>query len=380
MSSPGRLGALALLLWLSLPRSLTAATEIDSWLAAMKQVTPDGRANLAAARAWRQVARLPATELPRILSAMDGASPLAANWLRGAVDAIAERTLAAGGRLPAAGLEQLVRDRSHDPRARQLALQWLARVDLGAADRLVPGMLHDPSIEFRRKAVARLVDQAEPLVQADPTAAAQLYQEALEGARDEDQIGQIARQLRQLGQPVNLPRHFGFLMDWKIIGPFDNTDRKGFDVVYPPEGVVDLSAEYPGKKGPVGWVDFRCDDDGGLVDLNQPYGRQKEVVAYAYTEFTSSGERSAELRLGCKNGWKLWLNGRLIFGRDEYHRRMQMDQYRFPVTLQPGRNQILLKVCQNEEVESWTVEWQFQIRVCDAVGTAILSTSRPPGR
>jgi hypothetical protein len=59
---------------------------------------------------------------------------------------------------------------------------------------------------------------------------------------------------------------------------------------------------------------------------------------------------------------------------------MQLDQYRVPATLHPGRNQILLKVCQNEEVESWTVEWQFQIRVCDAVGSAILSTTRPKGR
>jgi hypothetical protein len=27
--------------------------------------------------------------------------------------------------------------------------------------------------------------------------------------------------------------------------------------------------------------------------------------------------------------------------------------------------------------EKWTVEWEFQLRVCDATGTAILSTGRP---
>ena len=36
--------------------------------------------------------------------------------------------------------------------------------------------------------------------------------------------------------------------------------------------------------------------------------------------FLSEKARPAELRLGCKNGWKIWLNGKLIFGRDEYHR------------------------------------------------------------
>jgi hypothetical protein len=49
-----------------------------------------------------------------------------------------------------------------------------------------------------------------------------------------------------------------------------------------------------------------------------------------------------------------------------------------PVVLKPGRNTILVKVCQNEQVEDWTKEWEFQIRVCDAAGTAILSTDRPP--
>src|SRR3712207_8164790 len=44
-------------------------------------------------------------------AAMDGAGPRAANWLRAAVDGIAERTLAAGKPLPAKALEAFVRDR-----------------------------------------------------------------------------------------------------------------------------------------------------------------------------------------------------------------------------------------------------------------------------
>ena len=28
---------------------------------------------------------------------------------------------------------------------------------------------------------------------------------------------------------VQTARHFGFLMQWCVIGPFDNTERKGFD-------------------------------------------------------------------------------------------------------------------------------------------------------
>jgi hypothetical protein len=79
----------------------------------------------------------------------------------------------------------------------------------------------------------------------------------------------------------------------------------------------------------------------------------------------------AELRLGCKNGWKLWFNGQFLFGRDEYHRGAEIDQYRLPVTLRPGANTIVVKLCQDEEVEDWTVEWEFQLRVTDPTGKPI---------
>ena len=102
----------------------------------------------------------------------------------------------------------------------------------------------------------------------------------------------------------------------------------------------------------------------------------KETVGYAYTEFESSRARSAEIRLGCKNAWKIWLNGKLIFGRDEYHRGQKIDQYKLPIELKAGKNTILVKACQNEQTEEWTVQWEFQLRICDATGSAILASNR----
>ena len=110
-----------------------------------------------------------------------------------------------------------------------------------------------------------------------------------------------------------------------------------------------------------------------MVDFNEPYGSLKEVTGYAHTTFISASDQPAELRLGCKNAWKIWLNGKLVFGRDEYHRGMRIDQYKLPVQLKKGANIILIKACQNEQKEVWTVQWQFQLRVCDATGTAIHS-------
>jgi hypothetical protein len=49
-----------------------------------------------------------------------------------------------------------------------------------------------------------------------------------------------------------------------------------------------------------------------------------------------------------------------------------MDQFIVRGELKPGKNVILLKVCQNEQKEDWAQVWQFQLRVCDSIGKAIL--------
>jgi len=56
---------------------------------------------------------------------------------------------------------------------------------------------------------------------------------------------------------------------------------------------------------------------------------------------------------------------------------MRIDQYRVPIRLTKGANRFLVKLCQDGQTQDWTKEWQFQFRVCDAAGTAILALDRP---
>lgn len=352
--------------------------EVAKAIQSLRFVSDGGQGNVEAAAAFQQLATADADRLPQVLVALDGAGPLAANWLRAAVDTISERRLGEGRKLPASELEAFVLDVRHDPRARRLAFEWLVRVDPTANERLIPAMTQDSSVELRRDAIARLIGQGQDLMEAQRAEAArEVFQSALNGARDEDQIRVIVEKLRGLGQEVDLPRHFGFLMQWKIIGPFDNRGRAGFAAVYPPEEKLDADGQYTGLSENLRWKDYSTTDDYGMVDFNVPFGKLKEATAFAWSEFTSDRERDVEIRLGCKNAWKVWVNGELLFGRDEYHRGMSLDQYRLPVKLNAGRNEILVKACQNEEQQDWTVEWQFQLRVCDAAGTAILSQTRP---
>ena len=354
-----------------------ADDEFDKSVAALRAVGGEGQGNLAAGQAMQRLAKSRAVKLPALLSAMDGANPFAANYIRGAVDVIVGNTLAKGGQLPMVELGEFLLKKSHDTKPRALAFDLIRRVDADAAEQLVPGFLGDPSVDLRREAVTRLIGQAMGLVKSDnKPAAVLLYRQALDAARDLDQIQSISGELRELGRKVNLTRHFGFLVNWQMAGLFHNKDRAGFAEVFGPEENSNLSASYNGMDGKVKWQPYSTDDEYGMVDFNKPYGDLKEVTGYAQTEFFSGSDRPAELRLGCKNAWKVWLNGELVFGRDEYHRGMRIDQYKLPVQLKKGSNTILVKACQNEQVEDWTVQWQFQLRVCDATGTAIHSAAK----
>jgi hypothetical protein len=289
------------------------------------------------------------------------------------VDAIAERELAARRPLPAAELEAFVRDTKHAGPARRLAYEWLTRADPTAPKRLLPGMLQDPGVELRRDAVAVVLDEAQKLfAEGKKPGAAAAYGKALFAARDRDQVDRIIKQLKALGVHVDVAAQYGFVRDWRLAGPFDNTGSAGFDRPYPPEKGVDLHATYSGKKGAaLSWAGHHTTDPYGTVDLNKALQKHMGAVAYAYAVIDSPTERPVELRAGSLNAIKIFLNGRQVYFRDEYHHGLRMDQHVGRGTLQAGRNEVLLKVCQNEQVENWAQAWAFQLRLCDAGGGAV---------
>lgn len=353
-----------------------------------------GEGHRAAAAAWPRLAEADAEQLPEILAGMQGADLLACNWIRSAVETIVQRHLQQGGALPIPALEQFLADSRQAPRARRLAYELLTRVDAEASGRLLDGLLDDPSPELRYDAVARALQEAAELIATDRAAALQAYQRALRSAREVQQVRGAASKIRELGGEVDLSRHFGFLLRWTVVGPFDNTGGAGLEAVYPPEQEVNLNAIYAGKLGEVRWQEVKAVDEFGLVDLNEVFGRPKPpkgsgyadtpellprfrgVVAYAYSDFWAETPCEVELRLGCINAHKVWLNGDLVISNRVYHTGMTIDQYVGQGRLQAGRNTILVKVAQNEQTQDWAQQWQFQLRVCDQYGTAVLAADR----
>jgi hypothetical protein len=350
-----------------------AAPAADALLARIKAVGREGAGNGEAAAAWKEVSARGPEALPDVLAAMDDAGPVASNWLRVAADAIAERAVAGHKPLPAARLEQFVKDTAHAPAARRIAYEWLVRVDEAAPARLLPGLLYDPSPELRRDAVAAAIDKARAVdAKTSKAEAITAWRKALGGACDRDQVEEVVKQLKALGEEVDMAAHFGFVRRWQLIAPFDNTAGRAFDTVYPPEKGVDLAAACKGKNGAVArWKEYTTPDPHGQVDLNKAIGKEKGVIAYAWAAIDSPAERPVEVRAGSITAIKIFLNGKQVFARDEYHHGMTLDQYVGKGVLKAGRNELLVKSCQNEQTEEWAQTWVFQVRLCDATGVAV---------
>lgn len=141
----------------------TENDDLKSAIHTIRQVGPDGKGSAEAAGAWKVLVKTPIEQLPLLLAGMDGATPLARNWIRAAVDEIVDRAERGKKPLPTAALTRFLADASHDPQARRLAFDLLVQQDKTASDRFLPKMVNDPSPELRRDAVGRVLDDAEKL-------------------------------------------------------------------------------------------------------------------------------------------------------------------------------------------------------------------------
>ncbi|MEJ6524325.1 MAG: hypothetical protein QNL65_09135 [Opitutales bacterium] len=334
-------------------------------------IQSQGKGNKEAIEAWPKISQLPPSAIPELLSAMNHANNLGDNWIRAALNKICEQNIK---KIPTKEIVNFLKDHSNQGDARHMAFQIIQSYQSLKAKKLIPTFIDDPAPVLRREAVEMVLDQARKTEKEEVKI--KLYRKALQKAREVDQIKEASKQLEDAGQEINLTELMGFLMNWHTIGPFDNTERKGFSIDYSPESNGDLNRKHEGADGIISWKEFSSSDELGLLDINQQYGEMKEVCAYAQTTFNSKTEQPAHFRIGSKNAWKMWVNGKLLFARDEYHRgKTRIDQFIIEGKLQKGENQILLKICQNEQTQSWTKQWEFNFRITDPSGSAIHSSN-----
>jgi hypothetical protein len=136
--------------------------------------------------------------------------------------------------------------------------------------------------------------------------------------------------------------------NWYYIGPFDNTEQGGFDFAYPPEKVIDLKATYPGKGGQnVSWKNYSGFKLGTVVDLAKLFPRDKvNAVVYLYHTFESPKAFKLRLSLGSDDTLSVFFNGKRLL-HEQYVRPAAADQDFVDVSVKEGKNELLIKICQD---------------------------------
>jgi hypothetical protein len=368
--NPNRLFFVGLIpLTICLPVIAMPPASVTEGLDAIRAVSREGQGNEAASRGWKAVTSAGVAGLLPTLTAFSNASPAAVNWLRSAVDAIVEAEEKAGRPLPVRDLQQFLSDTKQSPAARRIAFELLNRQVPEETAKIIVTMIDDPSVEIRRDAIEARMKAAESLT-GDVKRSE--YTALFAASRDKDQAEELLKRLKAAGGSDDLTRHFGYITEWQVAGPFDSPGGSGFAKVYPPEEGIDYKARYSGKDGAeLAWKPVQSAATYGTIDLNLDLGTFKDACAYAAADIVAEKDTPAEIRINTPNAVQIFLNGKKVYEHEEYHHGDRFDQYSVAVKLTAGKNRLLVKVCQNDQKEPWAQKWQFALRICDATGGAL---------
>jgi tetratricopeptide (TPR) repeat protein/transglutaminase-like putative cysteine protease len=254
--------------------------------------------------------------------------------------------------------------------------------------------------------LAGLIDRFPPVPGLSPEAQREvatefglrlLHETALAIGRPDRALGELERFLETSPDPLNegaarqlegICRHLlgdaegadrawdalGYLADFHLIGPFENERGSGFASGGPPEERVDLSAEYPGKRGPVRWRRWSERGVAGQIELGELLRPDEEAMAYGVTWLEVDEATEAVLRVSSSGAYRIWLGDEEVASTD-VERPLRFDQEAIPVRLQPGRNRLLFLSGVTKG------PWALRIRVTDDAGgplRGLVVSAEPP--
>ena len=306
-----------------------------------------------------RIAAMPADWIVPCLAAFADATPAGGNWLRSSLERAVDRT---GDSLSVDALMAVVTDRKQSARVRTLAFSWLKDRNPSQAEGLLDGMLDDPALDLRRDAVEK---QLAAVATGDETAQRAAHRQCLAAARDVDQIERIAGWLSEHGEKVNVALVLGFVRNWRVSEAFDNAKGVGFAKAYPPEATL------PARPETVQWKTVESADKHGAIDLNAAIATKKGVLAYAVADVVMPRSGPAEVRIGSPCAVAVWVNGKPVMAHEIYHASEAIDQYVATAEFREGTNTVMVKCCQNEQTQPWAVDWKFQLRICDSIGSPL---------
>jgi cellulose synthase operon protein C len=174
----------------------------------------------------------------------------------------------------------------------------------------------------------------------------------------------LCRDRGAIAQAAKLDAGLGFVTEWRVVGPFDDENKQGFDTAYGPEADGTWTGSYEGKGHSVAWRALPMAVGDGLVPLDQLLWPSEKTAGYALSFIFVERDTPCVLRGSYNESYKLWVDGEFLAGRKLYNGRA-LDQFADACTLRKGWNAVLVKVCNQE------AGWNFMVRVTDAAGNPL---------
>ncbi|MCR9161263.1 MAG: DUF3857 domain-containing protein [Nannocystaceae bacterium] len=173
----------------------------------------------------------------------------------------------------------------------------------------------------------------------------------------------------RLGDAAKRLRAEGYIVGWQIVGPFDNSGRKGETSVYPPETDAFGSAQtFTGKLSgePLSWraIDYADAPRGGYVSFDDRLRPNTDVTGYATAWVHVPAAQDVAIAVGTGGPYEVWVDGASVGGGSAYRQSHPL-QDTHAARLQAGWNRVLVKV------SAQSGAWGFFLRVSAPDGSPI---------
>lgn len=160
----------------------------------------------------------------------------------------------------------------------------------------------------------------------------------------------------------------GYVDDWMVVGPFDNDAKSSLNTAFGPEtdlaSPISFGRSYEGKVRPVAWRPAPR-TNVGWIDLGELIRPAEKICAYTSTFVSqkqpSKAELAASVWVGASGSFRLWWNGVEVLA-DEAYREIAPDRLAARVSVKPGWNRLMVKVCGDDAPP------MVQVRIADASG------------
>jgi tetratricopeptide (TPR) repeat protein len=147
-------------------------------------------------------------------------------------------------------------------------------------------------------------------------------------------------------------RSLGYVGSFLVVGPFDNEGKGGLDQVFEPESellaAITPGRAYSGKERPVRYRAVANSFPFGWLDASALVRPETKVCVYATTfvrdDKLTTGTRKVRAYVGAGGAFKLFWNGQEAL-KDTAYRGHDFDRSGVELTLAPGPNPLVVKVC-----------------------------------